>query len=426
MRRQLVALTFVAIPLAVVLANAQGSRPAAAPRSVELDALDKTTEPCTDFYQYACGGWIAKNPIPADRRSIGRFAEVQERNFLILRRILETTPPDTGPSDRKRAADYYAACMDDAAIENKGLVPLAHDLATIDALVNPDDLPILVAYLHTIGVPAFFRFNAQTDLRDATQSIADVDQGGLSLPDRDYYLKTDARSEEIREQVRGARGAHLPAGRTVRRKRRPGEPVGHVSREQAGPGRTRSREAARSGPDSASDDRRRTAAHQPGVRLEALRGGVGGAEVPGAQRVGARVRQGVQRADRVDAGGRSQGLPALASDQCVRRDAAEEDCGCRFRFLQPYPGRPAATRAALAPVRDPDRPAARRSARQGVRRRSVRRPGEERRAEDGAGHQERDAAGHRCGALDERRDEEGGDGQAGSGRRSHRLSGKVA
>jgi putative endopeptidase len=198
MRRQLVALTFVAIPLAVVLANAQGARPAAAPRSVELDALDKTTEPCTDFYQYACGGWIAKNPIPADRRSVGRFAEVQERNFLILRRILETTPPDTGPSDRKRAADYYAACMDDTAIERKGLVPLAHDLATIDALVNPDDLPILVAYLHTIGVPAFFRFNAQTDLRDAMQSIASVDQGGLSLPDRDYYLKTDARSEEIR------------------------------------------------------------------------------------------------------------------------------------------------------------------------------------------------------------------------------------
>ena len=75
MRRQLVALTFVAMPLAVVLANAQGSRPAATPRSVELDALDKTTDTCTDFYQYACGGWIAKNPIPADRRSIGRFEQ---------------------------------------------------------------------------------------------------------------------------------------------------------------------------------------------------------------------------------------------------------------------------------------------------------------------------------------------------------------
>ena len=197
MRRQIFALTFVAVPLAAALTTAQ-TRPASVPRSVELDALDKATDPCHDFYQYACGGWIAKNPVPADRRAISRFQEVQERNFLILRRILETTPAESSDADRKKAADYYAACMDEARIEAKGLVPIAADLATIDALVNPDDLPILIAYLHTIGVPAFFRFNSQTDLRDATQEIADVDQSGLSLPDRDYYLKTDARSVEIR------------------------------------------------------------------------------------------------------------------------------------------------------------------------------------------------------------------------------------
>ena len=91
MRRQLVALACVAFPLAVLLTAASGAaqnspKPA---MGVELDALDRKTEPCNDFYQFACGGWIAKNPVPADRRSFGRFQQVQDRNFTILRRILE-------------------------------------------------------------------------------------------------------------------------------------------------------------------------------------------------------------------------------------------------------------------------------------------------------------------------------------------------
>ena len=190
MRRQLFALTFVALPLALGLG-------AAAPPAVEIDALDRKTDPCTDFYQFACGGWIAKNPVPADRRSYGRFAELQERNFTVLRRILET--PGT-EGDRKKAADFYAACMDEPAIEAAGLTPIASDLATIEEILNPDDLPVLVAHLHAYGVPALFRFGAQTDLDAATHAIANVDQAGLALPDRDYYLKTDARSAELRDK----------------------------------------------------------------------------------------------------------------------------------------------------------------------------------------------------------------------------------
>ena len=202
MRRQLFALAFVALPLALALSaaqrlTAQSGRAAAAPSGIEIDALDRKIDPCTDFYQFACGGWIAKNPVPADRRSYGRFAELQERNFTLLRRILEAPGAD---GDRKKAADFYAACMDEAAIETAGLRPIAPDLATIDEILNPDDLPVLIAHLHAYGVPVLFRFGAQTDLDDATNAIASIDQAGLALPDRDYYLKTDQRSTELRDK----------------------------------------------------------------------------------------------------------------------------------------------------------------------------------------------------------------------------------
>jgi endothelin-converting enzyme/putative endopeptidase len=198
MRRTLVSAAVIvcALQLSSAFVTAQ-PRSAAPPAGVEVSALDRKTDPCVDFYQFACGGWIADNPLPPDRRSYGRFAEVQERNFDVLRRVLETPSPTAG-ADARKASDFYAACMDEPGIERRGLTPVGADLAMLDSSRNPDDLPVVLAHLHDIGVPAFFRFSAQTDLTDATQQIANVDQAGLGLPDRDFYIKDDERSREIR------------------------------------------------------------------------------------------------------------------------------------------------------------------------------------------------------------------------------------
>ena len=169
-----------------------------------VDAIDRTVDPCTNFYPFACGGWLAHNPVPADRQRWGRFQEVQDRNYAMLRRILEATG---GDADRRKAGDYYAACMDEPVIEAKGVVALQPELAQIDALKSRDELPQLVAQLHALGVNVLFRFRADTDRRNASTQIADVDQGGLSLPDRDYYLKTDERSVELRDKYARARAA---------------------------------------------------------------------------------------------------------------------------------------------------------------------------------------------------------------------------
>src|SRR5213593_1689164 len=108
MRRLFFALVFTSLPLAGALAQqaSGGGGRTAPPPGVEVDSLDRTADACTDFYQFACGGWIAKNPVPADRRAWGRFQEVQDRNFTILRRILEAPGAE---GDRRKAADYYAA-----------------------------------------------------------------------------------------------------------------------------------------------------------------------------------------------------------------------------------------------------------------------------------------------------------------------------
>ncbi len=169
----------------------------------DLKSLDDSAAPCDDFFQYACGGWNANNPIPADQARWGTFDELRERNLALLRGILEAAAANPGDDPiAKKIGNYYGACMNESEIEKAGLAPLNRELALVGELDSKDDLAPLLASLHASGVNAFFTFGSQEDFDNPTQMIADLDQAGLGLPDRDYYLKDQERFTAVRKAYR--------------------------------------------------------------------------------------------------------------------------------------------------------------------------------------------------------------------------------
>jgi endothelin-converting enzyme/putative endopeptidase len=182
--------------------------PAGAPAAARLQTLDVTgidtsAQACTDFYQYADGNWLAKNPIPADRPRWGTFDELRQSNQDNLRQILERLAADRSTakgSDEQKLGDFYGACMDEAVIETQGLTPVEPVLARIGAIHDLPSLRAEIGRLQSMGVNALFAFGSEEDRKDSTTVIAAALQGGLGLPERDYYLKTDEKSVKLREQ----------------------------------------------------------------------------------------------------------------------------------------------------------------------------------------------------------------------------------
>jgi len=189
-----------------VPALCQTAAPATAPAVPELrvfdsSLIDKTVDPCENFYRFSCNGWFKRNPLPADQTGYGRFTELFELNRVHLRQILEETaaPETTRSANEQKIGDEYASCMDTATVNSLGLKPLKPELDRIDALKTAGELPALVAHLHAIGVNAFFGMGSGPDFADSSAMISFYSAGGLGLPERDYYTRTDPKSAEIRQ-----------------------------------------------------------------------------------------------------------------------------------------------------------------------------------------------------------------------------------
>ena len=166
-----------------------------------VDAIDKSVDPCQDFYQYACGNWLKSAEIPADQTSWSSFVEIRERNAVILREILEKSSTLDAGRDAiaQKIGDYYGSCVDEKAVDAKGVTPLKPELDRIAKTKDKAKLIDAIARVQMLGPNPLFSFYSSSDLHSANDVIAYIDQGGLSLPDRDYYLKDDPKMAAARK-----------------------------------------------------------------------------------------------------------------------------------------------------------------------------------------------------------------------------------
>jgi putative endopeptidase len=193
----------IALVLASLPFSARAQQPPAAPSkpepALDITSMDRSIDPCVDFFKYSCGGWIKNNPIPPDQSSWDTYSKMQDENRGRLRGILEAAavPDPNRNAATQKIGDYYASCTDEKAIDAKGAEPLKPELERIASIKSKAEIAdVAAAMVHS---NALFRFDSTQDFRDANQVIAEADQGGLGLPDRDYYVKEDAKSVSLRK-----------------------------------------------------------------------------------------------------------------------------------------------------------------------------------------------------------------------------------
>jgi putative endopeptidase len=198
-------LLFAALFLSVAWGQSSEEKPLLAlpySPSLDLSSMDRSADPCTDFYRFSCGGWIKKNPIPPDQSRWEVYSKLEDDNQRFLWGILleAAKPQATRSAVEVEIGDFFYACMDEASIEKAGVKPLQVQLDEIAKLQSIRDLPALLARAHLSGSNMLFGFGSNQDYSDSTREIAFATAGGLGLPDRDYYLKTDAKSQELRQK----------------------------------------------------------------------------------------------------------------------------------------------------------------------------------------------------------------------------------
>ena len=245
---------------------------------LDVTAMDKSVDPCVDFYAYSCGGWQKNNPIPPDQSSWSVYSKLQDENRTLLRSILENAAvndPHRGPINQK-IGDFYASCMDEAAVNKAGAAALKPDLDRIAAMTSKADLAPTLAYLHPrdigiyFGSAALFRFGSEQDAKNSSEVIASVDQGGLGFARPRLLSERRRQVAGHSRQVCGSRAEDVRTSRRISGSCSSRRPDRDAHRNRTGQGLHDSRAAPRSQECLSPDDGAGVAGAEPAVPVEHL------------------------------------------------------------------------------------------------------------------------------------------------------------